>query len=179
MADTGTRLISNIRQALANHAAYQAAMKSASGPARDTLIDVIPYIQSWIVVRDSDTGAFLFAPSKFVGYVEMDAERYHRFNRVMDGRLTELALKHWIEPISENDPEYEEGREALFDFCARFGAKPNGRFRMSRLLHEAGTKAPIPDREALIADLLVEVFRTLPANRQQDVARRCARAARG
>ncbi len=173
------RLVSNVRQVVMSHTAYQAAMASAEGPARETLIDVMPYIQSWIVLRHPE-GGYRFAPSKFVGYVNMDANRYRDLHRGMDGRLTERVLEPWIDLITEDDPEYEEAREQLFDFCARFGTKPNGRFRMSRLRwplrNDAGAQPTTSDRDALIANFIVEVFRTLPAARQQDVSRRIGQA---
>lgn len=165
------RLVSNRNQAVANHATYQAAM--ASGEGVISLIDVIPYILSWIVLRDPITGVWTFAPSKFIGYVDMTKEIYGSDHAEMDGRQTEKVLKRWISVIQESDADYDAVREALYEFCAQFGKKPNGRCRISILEDEgaAGNGAG-EQRDAAVADLLVAVFKGLPSHRRQDVLRR-------
>ena len=86
----------------------------------------------------------------------------------MDGRVTEKVIAPWVCPLRPE--EVTATRDALFEFCARFGKKPNGRFRIVRLAEPATEDAP--DRDALLTDLLVQVIKMLPAERQQEVVRR-------
>lgn len=164
------RLVSNLDQVISNHAAYQDAMRS--GHEIGPLIDVIPYIHSWIARRDPSTGEWLFAPSKFVGYVGMTRDIYgHRFAE-MDGRLTEKALAGWMHVVHEGDTDYEAAHEALYEFCARFGKKPNSRCRISVLDGGEEATSRTGGHHAAVADLLVAVFNGLPRNQRQDVLRR-------
>jgi hypothetical protein len=130
------------------------------------------YTLSWIAIRDHQ-GKYMFAPSKFVGYHGMTAEIYGRnYDKEMDGRETEVAIKDMIRAMSKSDPGFHAARDQLFDFCAKFGKKPNGRCRISLLLDEDHKdEEKNPD---IIVELLVEVYKMLPASQQRDVARRIA-----
>jgi hypothetical protein len=162
---TTLRLVSNPTQVRDNHGTYVREMASAA-PGHP-LVEVIPYIQAWIAIPDEE-GRFRFAPSKFVGYFDMTAETYARMHdKGMDGRVTEKVIAPWVRPLPPEDAA--AARDALFEFCARFGKKPNGRCRIVRLADPAAEAAP--DRDALLTRLLVEVIKTLPPERQQEVAR--------
>jgi len=168
----GVRLVSNSDQVRASHATYQREMTSLRGTSKRPLIDVMSYTLSWIAIHDNQ-GKYTFAPSKFAGYRDMTAETYDRnYNKEMDGRETEVAIKDWIRVMAKGDPGYDAARDQLFDFCAKFGKKPNGRCRISLLLdadHQEEEKPP-----SRIVELLVEVYKTLPAIQQRDLARRIA-----
>jgi len=168
----GVRLVSNSDQVRASHATYQREMTSLRGTSKRPLIDVMSYTLSCIAIHDNQ-GKYTFAPSKFAGYRDMTAETYDRnYNKEMDGRETEVAIKDWIRVMAKGDPGYDAARDQLFDFCAKFGKKPNGRCRISLLLdadHQEEEKPP-----SRIVELLVEVYKTLPAIQQRDLARRIA-----
>lgn len=166
----GTRLVSNFNQVRNNHAVYQQEMTSKDRGRIQPLIDVIPYIQSWIAVRDRDSGKWLFAPSKFIGYTDMDAERYGRFHKAMDGRLTERVLDPWVRLLGADDGAHEEARDELFEFCAKFDKTPNGRCRISVLVDPDAEV--VESRRSALVDLLVEVFKALPSDHQKEVAQR-------
>ena len=172
MPQDNVRLVSSSDQVRASHATYQREMSSLLGKSNAPLIDVMSYILSWIAIRDRQ-GKYMFAPSKFVGYRDMTAEIYNRnYDKMMDGRETEVAIKDWIKVMDKSDPDYDAARDQLFDFCAKFGKKPNGRCRISMLRdadRQEEEKSP-----SKIADLLVEVYKSLPAFQQRDVARRIA-----
>jgi hypothetical protein len=171
MSNTNIRLVSNAAQVRENHARYQKEMSSVLGATISSLIEVIPYIHSWIAIRDP-SGKFSFAPSKYVGYRNMTAETYERHHQQMDGRHTEVAIRDWIRVMAEGDPGYDEARDELFDFCSRVGKKPNGRCRISVLLDvEHADESDSPGR---LSELLVEVYKTLPVAEQRAVARRIA-----
>lgn len=167
----GVRLVSSSDQVRASHATYQREMSSLRGGSNRPLIDVMSYTLSWIAIRDHQ-GKYIFAPSKFVGYRDMTAEIYDRnYNIDMDGRKTEVAIKDWIRVLAKGDSGYDVARDQLFDFCAKFGKKPNGRCRISLLLDEDRQEEEKPDK---IVELLVEVYKTLPISQQREVARRIA-----
>jgi hypothetical protein len=163
------RLVSSAAQVRDNHATYQREMASSGSPARQALVEVIPYIQSWVAVYDNRQ--FLFAPSKFVGYRDMTAEMYRRHHKDMDGRVTERVIAPWIRVMGEGGADYDHARDQLFDFCATFGKKPNGRCRLS-LLPAGHDESRRGDRDSVVAELLVEVFDLLPPVQQQHVTRR-------
>ena len=166
------RLVSNEAQVRENHAAYQKALSLPPGAIKRSLIDVIPYILSWVAIRDPG-GSLSFAPSKFIGYrhkqYPMTGDVYEQHHQDMDGRQTEVAIRDWIRVIAKGDPSYDEAHDKLFDFCAKVGKKPNGRCRISWLLDYSRTDED--DNAAKLVQLLVAVFRSLPAARQADFKR--------
>lgn len=170
MPTTKLRLVSSASQVRSNHAAYQQAIARGVS-AGQPLIEVIPYIQSWIAVRGAD-GSLTFAPSKFIGYRDMTSEIYDRNYMGMDGRLTEVAIKDWVRIIKKDDQCYEQARDQLFDFCAKLGKKPNGRCRISLLL-DADTETVT----SKLVGLLIEVYKSLPADQQKIVRRQIANQA--
>ena len=64
------------------------------------LLGVMSYVRDWYAVRD-DAGGWLFAPSKFIGYQDMDHARYgldkgKKLRKRLDGRETEKSLAEWF-----------------------------------------------------------------------------------
>ena len=159
-------LVTDPNQVRDNHRTYWHVMSEAKAPT--SLIDVIPYIQSWLAFGSSGEG-WEFSPSKFVGYHRITIAQYDEHHKALDGRQTERVMAPWLKALDPS--EATDAREALFDFCQQFGKRPNGRFRISRLT-DATTKAQTPnDRDATIAKLIVELARTLPRDRQLEVSR--------
>jgi hypothetical protein len=167
------RLVSNEAQVRENHASYQKAISLPPGATKRALIDVIPYILSWVAIRDP-SGSLSFAPSKFIGYrhkqYPMTGDVYEQHHQDMDGRQTEVAIRDWIRVIAKGDPGYDEAHDKLFDFCANLGKKPNGRCRVSLFLDNSRTDEN--DRAGKLSQLLVEVYKSLPAAQQREVMRR-------
>ncbi|WP_243526697.1 hypothetical protein [Bacillus pseudomycoides] len=58
-----------------------------------------PYFLQWYYVKELD----MFAPSKYIGYKNMNAHKYKNKGSQMDGRETERVLKEWF--IKEDIPE--------------------------------------------------------------------------
>lgn len=53
----------------------------------------LSHFKQWYYIREID----MFAPSKFIGYKEMNGDRYNNKDGTgADGRNTELALKNWF-----------------------------------------------------------------------------------
>lgn len=91
------------------------------------------YTRAWYAARD-ETGAWRFAPSKFVGYRYATAEDYLAdagASGDRDGRRTEQVLAQWY---SVADPDTSFGRaicEKLREFLAELGQRPNTRARLN------------------------------------------------
>lgn len=73
------------------------------------LADKIAYVRAWYAVQSS-TGKWLFAPSKFAGYVGTSAETYREELAERDGRETERGLSQWF---VEAEPHDRLGRELI------------------------------------------------------------------
>jgi uncharacterized protein (DUF433 family) len=98
------KLVSNYAQAVENIERY--SRHRALAP----LAEKIAYVRAWYAAKGAD-GAWLFAPSKFAGYVDSSAESYRDDLADRDGRETERALSQWF---IEADPNDRLGRE-LYD----------------------------------------------------------------
>lgn len=173
MSHSTVWLVSNVDHVRENIDRYNMAMSGPESPEQGTLIDIIPHIQSWIVMRDVKTGETKFSPSKFCGYADMSANIYHKNHEEMDGRLTERVLAPWIRVVSRTDPAYAELQYALNKFCAKFGKRANSRCRISELkgVDEGASK----NSSDVLVDLLEQVYQTLSSAQQQDIRRRIAR----
>lgn len=68
-----------------------------------------PYFRQWYYFEGLD----MFAPSKYIGYQNMNAIRYIHKDPTTDGRLTEAVLKEWFVRVESN--------ELMEELIKRFG----------------------------------------------------------
>ena len=81
--------------------------KQTSGFSVATLVENIPYYRAWYCNFDENTGQNIFAPSKYIGYQEMNAEDYALYNGTgLDGSKTEGVLSIWFETIDASHRQY-------------------------------------------------------------------------
>ena len=113
--------------------AYQREI-ALPGDAGEALRASIAYVQAWIATRESPDGPWLFVPAKFGGYVGLTAQSYAaNHNQGLHGRDAERAIMG-VRPmprrlIGQADQQGEL-YQALMEFCARHGSRPNGRARL-------------------------------------------------
>ena len=63
----------------------------------------------------------IFGSSKFVGYKNLDARTYLKYNRIcLDGRKTEKILKRWYRRINEEDQKYDKLYAKLEEWISEF-----------------------------------------------------------
>lgn len=165
------RLASSPAQVYGSIMAYHNAMKGKNDELKEPLIETINYIKSWIAVLDKETGKYIFAPSKFCGYANMDPETYSENHNLMSGSETEKRIKKWVRLLEFTDKGYEDAYEQLHDFCESFGKRTNMSGRISILLPFNEEETTEGHDNALV-DLLVKVFHGLPEKGQQEVRRR-------
>jgi len=116
-------------------------MGSLFSKREDPLAGILRSTQSWYAYEYETDGlddedGFMFGPSKFVGYKDMDPETYLANNGIsgpLNGRDTEKALAKISTPLTPDDPRYEAAFTALAELCAKFGKTPNTRARISLL----------------------------------------------
>ena len=108
------RLVNELAQVIENIRRYQTELDRGSDSA-DRLIELMTSAPHWYAV-ESD-GQWLFAPSKFIGYVDNNAEDYKSIGR--DGRDTEDSLKQWF-GFAPTEVE-DELRPALLRFHEKHG----------------------------------------------------------
>jgi hypothetical protein len=154
---------------------FNEVMESRKDRLKESLIQIISYVHSWICVFDEETGEPQFGPSKFVGYRDMTPDIYSEHFKLMNGRETERVLEPWVRLVTEADANYDDLHRKLHEFCGRFGTKPRARCRISILTMEADRRVDDSGRDAALVELLVKVCETLPAERRQEIARRIAR----
>lgn len=114
---------------------------------RRDLAERIKRHPSWYAVR-GPSKEWLFGPSKFIGYAEMDADRYLGSSDRQDGRVTEPLLREWFEQVKPNTPLEKELRAAFVEFAAKYGKSPKQNWRVSveksELESRRATNAPNP-----------------------------------
>jgi uncharacterized protein (DUF433 family) len=115
-------------EARANIARYQ--QETLDNPG---LLQRAPYVRSWYADRD-ESGSWLLAPSKFVGYRYATANDYLADSGASgdrDGRQTERILSAWFSPVPEGSALAVELEAALQSFLARSGYSPNAAARIN------------------------------------------------
>ena len=105
-------LVNELAQVLENIRRYQTELDKGSDSARE-LVGLMKRTSHWYAVEPDADGQWLFAPSKFIGYVNNNAEDYSQ-STGRDGRDTEDRLKRWFDVAP---PEVDaELRPALLRF---------------------------------------------------------------
>ncbi len=145
-------LVSSVDDVIANIRTYQVDLK------RDEFLQArIAKTIWWYAAQDGD--AWIFAPSKFVGYVGMTAEVYREnYNADMDGRDTEKNMSDMFVEVGPGASAFTELEAALQAFAASFGRKVGRRFKGFRVAPDLlETIGPVrrSDEEARIAARIV------------------------
>jgi len=119
-------------------------------------------VWSWYAVKDGKTGAWKFAPSKFVGYRDASAKRYLEesgFRGELDGRITERVLAEWFVVPEQGSKRERELVDALRMFLAGFAKAPGARARISVSKEDIATVS----RTSVDAESLLERISSDPA----------------
>ncbi len=121
----------------------------------------LSFARAWYAVK-SQTGSWMFGPSKFIGYSDMNAAKYlATSDKGLDGRKTEAILQQWFTEIPTSEDLHHELKSALFDYLSQFGKVPSTKTRISII------NCDLPDEMEKfnkIADLIIEVSKLLPAS---------------
>ena len=129
-------LVENTKQVIKNIKHFNKEIQSYKSSKNDkaliTLVNNIPHYRAWYCFFDKKTKQYLFAPSKYIGYVNMDAVKYHKDNRkTLDGRKTESKLASWYEEVTKASPLYDELCKKLKEFAQLYDKTPNSLFRIN------------------------------------------------
>ena len=86
---------------------------------------------SWYFIKVN--GVFLYGPSKWVGYKDLDADTYIRLTRngELGGQLTEASLGPLRRKVTQNSSEHRSHYERLTELLATYGKTPNKRVRFN------------------------------------------------
>ena len=155
------QLCRNVDQVVQNIAKFQSEISQNEG--NNILVHTLSQFRAWYAHKVD--GKWIFAPSKVVGYQNMDVTTYAGSLKTLDGRQTELALKNWFEPISDPDLESKLVTD-LDNFLSKFGKTPSRLARISvkkELNASAGTG---------MVEALLTMYRTLSVDQQKEFRRR-------
>lgn len=130
----------------------------------------LSYARAWYACQD-EAGAWRFAPSRFVGYQDIDAAGYLEAETdAPDGRRTEAQLRMFFGVADPASPLHAELMDALFAFLATFSKTPSTKIRIhvmkDRRRLPADEAAPSDAHDAIV-DLVLAVSKTLPAPQLQ------------
>jgi hypothetical protein len=107
----------------------------------------LAYSRAWYAHKN-EKGQWCFAPSKFVGYRDMDAKTYMEAveDGESDGRRTEAQLQSYFETIDFMHPSAQVLNSSLVAFLAKYGKMPSTKARINivrprRLLGEPKSAA--------------------------------------
>ncbi len=132
-------LIDQRDQAVMNISRYQTELKE-----NPRLAALMKQVHAWYAVR-SDDSAWLFAPSKFVGYAGNTAETYLSEAGVRDGGLTEAVLKSWFDVVPPSSRRRTELDNALRKFLNTYGHSGPRKGARICVLKEVLTEGVSPD----------------------------------
>ena len=124
-----SRTVTSMQGAIENIYHYQKAIQeSREIQAR------VARVWSWYAIKDSKSGAWRFAPSKFIGYRNPSAKLYLQEtadNGQLDGRVTERILAQWFMVLERGSRRERELMDALNEFLAGFAKAPGARARIN------------------------------------------------
>ena len=119
-------LVTHVDQITRNVTIYQEEVRKSAGLnariARTVWWYAIPTMSGW-----------QFAPSKFVGYINLDASKYLKQAQSLDGRDTEKAMRDLFATVDPQSPLFNELRGALEVFTQSLGSNIGGRFKGIRV----------------------------------------------
>ena len=114
-------LVASLRAAVENISRYQAEVRDEQKLAKE-----MRRARVWYGVR-SEAGAWLFAPSKFVGYAGNSGRAYVSERDDRNGGLTEKVLKRWFKVVPHDTHLGAALDAALHRFLAVHGHSGPGR----------------------------------------------------
>ncbi|MFZ5735110.1 MAG: DUF433 domain-containing protein [Pseudomonadota bacterium] len=119
--------VTSLPSALRNIERYQLEIMQVPELARRA-----PFVRAWYASRQ-ESGEWLFAPSKVIGYQFASAQEYFDDAKSgsRDGRDTERVLSQWFQEI---EPDTELGTalaQALREYLGKFGVAPNSLARIN------------------------------------------------
>ena len=135
----------------------------------------LSYARAWYAVQTHD-GGWVFGPSKFIGYENLDAPKYLAWSDQLHGRKTEDRLEPWFAPVDASSPIYAELNRELSEFLSKFGKAPSKstRIKVLRQVPDMGDQA-----STAILDLLVAVAKTLPPAQLKSLRKQLKRISPG
>ncbi len=138
----GCTLVASPEQAIENILRYQVALADEERGAE--LRSLMSRVHAWYAVRP-DNGRWLFAPSKFVGYMDNGAAAYFLERGSRDGRKTENILRQWFHPIEPGTRQADTLDQALREFLRSHGhSGPRKGARISLLVEAFGHAEGVP-----------------------------------
>lgn len=141
MADSD--LVSNPEQVIENIMRYQVALDDEE--RGEKLRGLMSRVHAWYAVRP-DGERWLFAPSKFVGYVDNTAAAYFLERGSRDGRKTEDILQQWFHSIEPGTRQANTLDQALREFLRSHGhSGPRKSARISLLAEVLDYVASVPE----------------------------------
>lgn len=158
------RVITKCAQAVENIIRFQ--VEVVSNKKRNALVDTLSHFRAWYAIEHN--GQWIFAPSKFIGYVNFDAHTYGENNRQIDGRVTEVALRPWFQEVNRSELG-EALQEQLVEFLALFGKQPNSLARIS-ILSESLEEQSQP--KIGWVDAMLALYAEMPEEAQKEFRRR-------
>ena len=137
------------------------------------LADRLASFRAWYAVQDN-RGHWYFGPSKFVGYSNLDGNKYLSLTNAgkLDGRATEKRLQALFRPVDDDTTLYEELNAALCEFLGEFGKYPCTSSRINISNDAYDERYASDDNSVPLVDLIVAVAGTLPASQVKELRKR-------
>lgn len=111
--------------------------------------------RAWYGVKDA-AGQWAFAPSKWVGFSRMTAERYLDQHDGIDGRQTEKRLNEWFSILPEDSDLHATLFKQLSEFLGEYGKQPSSAARISIINGDEITSDD--DKDAAVTRLIVALL---------------------
>ena len=183
-------VVTSVEQVSENIARFQEGLLEEGLPEDENLVGRLAYFRAWYY----DPSLDYVGPSKFIGYVGMNAESYFLF--ALDGKETEPVLARWFTVLEEGKPEYRYVRDKVWEQNASFRKHVSRAARFSaprewKLSANQGSSAPndigpatanesnesletlTDDGEsAAIVEMFTRAFTTLRPSERAEVLRR-------
>jgi hypothetical protein len=131
--------------------------------ASTILQDRLGYARSWYFTQIGDD--YIYAPSKWIGYVGMTADVYVGISKEIDGKKTEAVLKQWYDVISVNSRIHSLHLNNLKKFLSQYDKSPSSAVRFNLLTIDLDDDKSF-DSTSKLLDLIAHVVSELSAEDQ-------------
>lgn len=123
------------------------------------VMDNLAHYRAWYAIWDENEDKYLFAPSKYIGYHNMDSEYYFEKNKMMDGRKTEKVLSQWFEQLDESEEQFQLLNHELSIIFHNTGKTINSLFRINVIKRENENNDELLEKD--LVELIYKVFLSL------------------
>ena len=123
--------------------------------------------RNWYVYQDG--ADIYFGPSKYIGYLDMNAKSYFSNTLPKDGRVTDKILEAYGTPIVKGSAQFQKLYEKFTKLLSSYGITPNKLTNFHVINANPTINMATPDDEDKLVKLIMEVIGQLSLQQRNTI----------